>query len=452
MPVDFAAYLLLAVLAVVIASGPLRIHPFIAMTLAVMAFGLACDEKLSLIGNAYSAGFVETLNSVGLVIVAAAIIGAIGAGSGASARLAAVFADWGVGGRMSALMAALGFVAGIAASPAAAFAALMPFRQAVAAGSRRENAVSSITLGLGLSASHGMLLPAPCPIAAAAILAADPFRVLAFGAPVAALAAAAGAVFARLAGRRLVVEGPMPDPVPRAAAPPGVEQKASPRVVAALLLPVLAMVLLLMVQSLGEIPSEPFGGGPTRELLLGLGRPAILLVVGVGIALLLTWRWDAEVLSQQGWAGQAIAGAADLLLLVGAGGALQKLIQETGMAELLAEPLLDWRGGLALPFAVAALVKCLQGSSLVAAITAAGMVAPLLAPLGLASDTGRALAVVAVGAGAMSGSNLNDGFFWLVTANARLTPARGLALHGAGTLLQGILALLSLLLLGVLVG
>jgi gluconate:H+ symporter, GntP family len=451
MPVDFAVYLLLAVLGVVIATGPLRIHPFIAMTLAVMAFGLACDEKLSLIGNAYSAGFVETLNSVGLVIVAAAIVGAIGAGSGASARLAAAFAGWG-GGRMSALMAALGFVAGVAASPAAAFAALMPFRQTVAAGSRRANAVSSVTLGLGLSASHGMLLPAPCPIAAAAILAADPLRVLAFGAPVAALAAVAGAIFARLAGGRLVAEGPMPDPALPAPTPPAGEQNASPRVVAALLLPVLAMVLLLMVQSLGEIPSEPFGGGPTRELLLGLGRPAILLVVGVGIALLLTWRWGAEVLSQQGWVGQAIAGAADLLLLVGAGGALQKLIQETGMAELLAEPLLDWRGGLALPFAVAALVKCLQGSSLVAAITAAGMVAPLLAPLGLASETGRALAVVAVGAGAMSGSNLNDGFFWLVTANARLTPGRGLALHSAGTLLQGILALLLLLLLGLLVG
>ncbi len=43
------------------------------------------------------------------------------------------------------------------------------------------------------------------------------------------------------------------------------------------------------------------------------------------------------------------------------------------MAELLGERLLAWHAGLLVPFLIAAVIKTLQGSSLVAAITAAGM-------------------------------------------------------------------------------
>ncbi len=45
-------------------------------------------------------------------------------------------------------------------------------------------------------------------------------------------------------------------------------------------------VVLLMVQSIGDMPSEPLGGGPTRELVIGVGRPLILFLVGVGIMII----------------------------------------------------------------------------------------------------------------------------------------------------------------------
>jgi GntP family gluconate:H+ symporter len=440
MPVEFLAYLLIAALGVVLATGWGRVHPFLAMTVAIVAFGFACSLPISLMGRSYGDGFVETLNTVGLVVIAGAVIGVFAAETGAAARLAAAFAGWGEGVR-AALLAALGFVTGVASTPAAAFAVLAPFRQAIASSTRRENAVSSASLGLGLSASHGMVLPAPCPVAAAAIFAADPLRVFLFGVPVAIVAAIAGALYAAFAGRRLVAEASATAPVTSRAAVPG-------RYVAALILPVAAMTLLLIVQSLGEIPSEPLGGGPIREFLLGVGRPAWLLVIGVGLAILLTWRWDAAAISMEGWVGKAIMSVAELLLLIGVGGSLQKLTQVMGLAELLAEPLLGWHGGLLLPFVVAALVKCVQGSSLVAAITAAGMTAPLLPALGLGSETGRALATLAVGAGAMSGSTLNDGFFWLVAGTARLTPGRGIALFSLGTIFQGVVAALLLAALG----
>ncbi len=76
------------------------------------------------------------------------------------------------------------------------------------------------------------------------------------------------------------------------------------------------------------------------------------------------------------------------------------------MAEMNAERLLGWnparRWCWCCPSRVAAIMKLLQGSSLVAAITAAGMMMELLAPLGLGDAAGRAFAALAIGAGAMT--------------------------------------------------
>jgi len=56
---------------------------------------------------------------------------------------------------------------------------------------------------------------------------------------------------------------------------------------------------------------------------------------------------------------------------------------------------------------------------MVAAIATAGMVQPLLTPLGIGDENGRALATLAVGAGAMTVSHVNDEYFWLVAAGGR---------------------------------
>ena len=82
-----------------------------------------------------------------------------------------------------------------------------------------------------------------------------------------------------------------------------------------------------------------------------------------------------------------------------------------------------------------------------AAISGARMVQPLLLPLGLGTENGTALAALAVGAGAMTASHLNDEYFWLVSATAGFSPLRGLVTLTLGTLLQGLIAVAALLVL-----
>jgi GntP family gluconate:H+ symporter len=221
-----------------------------------------------------------------------------------------------------------------------------------------------------------------------------------------------------------------------------------------LLLATVVPLLMLMEQSLGDIPSEPLGGGTARELVLAFGRPLFLLLAGLGIMIAGHFRQSAKLLADAAWTDRVFGNVAGILLTVGAAGALQRLCQETGMAELLGERLLTWHagsvGGVLVPFLVAAVVKTLQGSSLVAAIAAAGMVQPMLAPFGFGDENSRALATLAIGAGAMTVSHVNDEYFWLVCASAGFRPLRGLATLTLGTLLQGVAAVAMLLILSAL--
>ena len=293
---------------------------------------------------------------------------------------------------------------------------------------------------LALSAGHGLVLFSPVPIAAASILGARWDRVALFGLPIALVLAAFGVAWARW----FSPSGEAPPPAKGLRANDRTQSAWSTTV---LLLAVAVPLLLLMIQSIGDIPSEPLGGGTDRERILGLGRPLVLFLVGLGIMVAGHWRLGAKLLGDATWIDGAFAKVAGLLLTVAAAGGLQKLCQETGMAELLGERIAGLPGGILIPFLVAAVIKTLQGSSLVAAIAAAGMIQPSLTSLGLDTESGRALATLAIGAGAMTVSHVNDDYFWLVTWNAGLAPARGLVALSLGTLAQGLgaLALLAII-------
>jgi GntP family gluconate:H+ symporter len=274
------------------------------------------------------------------------------------------------------------------------------------------------------------------PIAAAAIIGADWNRLSLFGLPLAVLLAAFGAAFARWSSPTGAAEESNA-PLPRPAEKPSVGYPIV--LIGAIAIP----LVLLMVQSIGEMPSEPLGGGPKRELVIGIGRPLILFLVGVGFMTIGHLRRSLSLFADSIWTGRVFGDVAGLLLMVCAAAGLQRLCQQTGMAEVLGERLLAWHLGafsVLIPFLIAAVMKALQGSSLVASITTAGMVAPILVPLGLADPNGKALAALAVGAGAMTLSHINDEYFWLVADRAKLTPLSGFAKFSVGTLLQGLVA------------
>jgi GntP family gluconate:H+ symporter len=439
--------LLLASVVVIVGATQLRhFHPFLVLVFVASAFGLTAGLSISLVGRAFGTGFSQALYSPGLVVVAAGLVSGLAEGTGAADRIEMTVGRWRWFGR-TRIAAFLGMIAGIGASPATAFALLTPLIRPIN-GENAQREPVAITLALAISVSHGLLF-SPVLIAAVSILDAAWGHVALFGLPLTLLLVVIGAAWARwhpvaAIASPSMTQGPLPP--------------ASKRAGWAAIVFILATaipLLMLMEQSIGAMPSEPLGGGTARELVLGIGRPLILFVAGVGIMVIGLWRPSLQRLAEPDWTSRIFGNVAGVLLTVGAAGGLQRLCQETGMAELLGERLLDWRIsgflGLLIPFLIAAAIKTLQGSSLVAAIAAAGMVQPILTPLGLGGENGKALATLAIGAGAMTVAHINDDFFWLVSTSAGLRPLRGLAAFTAGTLLQGFVAMAALLLLSMLV-
>lgn len=103
--------------------------------------------------------------------------------------------------------------------------------------------------------------------------------------------------------------------------------------------------------------------------------------------------------------------------------------------------------GIFFPFILAAILKSAQGSSTVALTTTAGIVAPILPVLGLDSPIRATLAVMAIGAGAMTVSHANDSYFWVVTNFGAMTPEKGYKTQTMATLVLGLSGMLEIFIL-----
>jgi GntP family gluconate:H+ symporter len=308
-------------------------------------------------------------------------------------------------------------------------------------------AASAVAISLGLYATHTMVPPTPGPVAAAGILNADLGLVILWGMLVALIGLAAGWLFAILSTRGAPVEtepqfdgGELQEPEP--GRPSALKS----------ILPILLPIILIVLKSVADLPRHPFGQGDLAAWVGFLGQPVVALLLGVFLAFLLPKKLTTEMLSTSGWVGESIVAAATIIVITGAGGAFGEVLKGSGISKFITDQVSPNASlSLLLPFAVAAVLKTAQGSSTVALSTTAAVIAPLLGPLGLDTATGRALTVVAIGAGSMIVSHVNDSYFWVVTGFSKMSLKEGYKYQTLGTLVQGCVTGCTLWLIGLLV-
>jgi GntP family gluconate:H+ symporter len=179
-------------------------------------------------------------------------------------------------------------------------------------------------------------------------------------------------------------------------------------------------------------------------LISFLGEPVVALLIGLFLAFLLPDKLEKTMLSTSGWIGKALVNASSIILITGAGGIFGKILQNSGIANMLGEVMSDVDMKIWLPFLLAAAIKTAQGSSTVALITAASIMMPMMETLGFTTEMGKAMVVVAIGAGSAVVSHANDSFFWVVTQLSGMDVKTGYRLYTTGTLVLGVSAALSL--------
>ena len=107
--------------------------------------------------------------------------------------------------------------------------------------------------------------------------------------------------------------------------------------------------------------------------------------------------------------------------------------------------------GIFFPFLLTSVIKTAQGSSTVAIITASSIVLPLLSILGLESEHGKLLAVLAMGAGSMMISHSNDAYFWVISKFSDIDTRTMLRIHSVASILMGLVTMIVIYLLSLII-
>ena len=397
-------YLILAVGLIILGINRFKIHPFLCLFAIAILYALGIKMPINLIVDSINEGFGKTLGNIGLVIIFGVIIGAFLENSGAALRITEAILSLIGSKRVSWAMAYMGFIIGIPVFADSGFVILSALNKTLTKKAGLSIVGTSLCLAFGLMATHTMVPPTPGPIAAAGILGAQLGLVILLGLVVSFFAIIPVVFFGQYVGKKYHIE-------------PEIEvltqNEHTPSLFASLL-PILVPLLLIILKSIVGLKTF-LNDTVIYDALQFLGTPVIALAIGILLALFLPKKLESNMLSSEGWIGKSIRDSAEILMITEAGGIFGKVLQNSGLGDLIGEQFGDLNLGLLLPFLLATMLKTAQGSSTIAIITTASIMSPLMTKLGLDSEINKALVVVVIGAGSSFFSHVNDSFFWVVT-------------------------------------
>jgi GntP family gluconate:H+ symporter len=431
---------LLSLGVILVAISKFDIHPFLALFIGAIGFGICVGMPTDLILKSIKDGFGGVLGNIGLLILLGVTIGTFLEKTGGAMVLAQKVLSWiGEKSIMLAMMLS-GWILSIPVFGDSTFIMMNPISKSLSFKGKVPYAATTVALALGATASHSLVPPTPGPIAAAGIINADLGMVIFWGIVVSLISLVPCYYFVKKYVTKIELEPKFAE---------GEQQESSGKKPSAFksFLPIIFPLFLIILASVASYPSKPFGENQLTDIILFLGTPIIALLIGAFLAFTLPEKFDRQVLSSTGWIGDSLVIAAPVILITGAGGIFGKMLQNSGIADIVTSNMSTANWGIFLPFIIAFFLKTAQGSSTVAMITTASIIAPILGTLGLDSESMRVFAVLAIGAGAIAISHANDSFFWAVTQLSGLTIKEGNKSHSVGTVIMAFTSILAIYLL-----
>ena len=445
----------------------LKMHAFIALTIGALFVGIGSGIALDKVTASYETGVGGVLGYVGVLIALGAMLGKLLADSGGADKVVNTL----LRGRPATLpwkMALIAFIIGIPMFFEIGLVLLIPVVMLAVHRSKGPAMRLGIPALAGLSVLHGFVPPHPGPLAAIAILHANVGLTLALGLVVAIpTVVVAGPIFGMLAARMVPIgaggaglavtgastgetsavgagsTGTVGAPIPIGAAGAGLavtrgstgetraagvgssgtgaaqdpEATRSPTF-AWTLITLLSPLVLMLIKAAADIWIAK--GAAVRPALDFIGDPVVALLIAVLLAMVTfgtTVGFSASVLAKK--IGASLLPIVGVMLIVGAGGGFKQALVDGGTGAAIAKiALAAGLSTLLLGWIVAVMIRLSTGSATVATVTAAGIIAPLAVGL---TPNHLALVVLAIGAGSLFFSHVNDAGFWLVKEYFGLT-------------------------------
>lgn len=421
-----------------------KIHVFLAVIICSIFIGLFGGMGQEDVIASITKGFGNSLSSIGIIIGFGVMLGKLLEMSGATRVMANTFIKIFGKNREEEALAISGFVTSLSIFCTSGFIILAPLMKALSKKTKKSVVALGIALAGGLVASHSLVPPAAGPIGVAGILNVNIGQFMLYGTVLSVPIILVSLIYGKYLGRKICqipdgegwtreYEPGQTQAEPEAAAADSGALSISPLTAFS---PILFPILLILLKT--GLKSA----GVENSVVSLLGQPIVALALGLLIAIygLMRRFGKNDTLNAM---EEGLKASGKLMLLVGGGGALGMIIQNSGLGEYIASNIIKTSiPPLLLPFLIAALLRVAQGSGSVAMMTAASVVAPMIGTLNL----NPVFAALAACIGAIPFSHFNDSYFWVINESIGISDTREqMRVWSVTTTLSGFAALAVLL-------
>ena len=421
-----------------------KIHVFLAVIICSIFIGLFGGMGQEDVIASITKGFGNSLSSIGIIIGFGVMLGKLLEMSGATRVMANTFIKIFGKNREEEALAISGFVTSLSIFCTSGFIILAPLMKALSKKTKKSVVALGIALAGGLVASHSLVPPAAGPIGVAGILNVNIGQFMLYGTVLSVPIILVSLIYGKYLGRKICqipdgegwtreYEPGQTQAEPEAAAADSGALSISPLTAFS---PILFPILLILLKT--GLKSA----GVENSVVSLLGQPIVALALGLLIAIygLMRRFGKNDTLNAM---EEGLKASGKLMLLVGGGGALGMIIQNSGLGEYIASNIIKTSiPPLLLPFLIAALLRVAQGSGSVAMMTAASVVAPMIGTLNL----NPVFAALAACIGAIPFSHFNDSYFWVINESIGISDTREqMRVWSVTTTLSGFAALAMLL-------
>ena len=401
----------------------LKMHPFLALVLGSVFVGFASGVGSAKVITNFETGVGSTLQEVGLLIALGAMLGKLLADSGGADQVIDKLLAKAKGAAVPWAMTLVALIIGLPMFFEIGLVLLLPVIVLVTQRSKLPLMRVAIPALAGLSVLHGLVPPHPGPLLAISAVHADLGTTLALGLLVAIpTVVICGPLLSVVLARLVPVSAPASaggidttKPTTRS------DDVKRPPSFGVTLATILFPVVLMLAKGLTDIISPDSKNPSTvRAVFDFIGEPLIALTLAVLLAMV-TFGYAVGLGGTKIAAriGASVGPVAAVILIVGAGGGFKQTLIGAGVGDSVAKFANDSQlSVLLLGFLIAVALRLATGSATVATITAAGIVAPLAGAL---PPSHTALLALAIGAGSLFLSHVNDAGFWLVKESFGLT-------------------------------
>ncbi|MCK9311969.1 MAG: GntP family permease [Bacteroidales bacterium] len=419
---------LLSIVLIILLTSLTKLNAFLSLFIVSLLLAVITIPNSDVV-TILKTGFGNTMASIGFLIVFGAIITVVLDQSGGAVSIANFILSKMGQDKAPAALGVTGFIAGIPIFCDSGFIILSGLAKSFSKKTKTVMPFIGVVLATSLYSVHCLIPTHPGFLAAAGILDVNIGYLIIIGILFAIPGTLAAFFWTKWRTKKYVYEE-----IPDSHQVKEIPEKALPGLFISLI-PVVVPLLLIATNSLFSV-----FGLTDQNLIIKtftfLGQPIIALFVGVLLSIPLINGINTKSINTI--LESAIEKAGPILIVTAAGGMFGMVIKETGIGMYVGEILINLGLGIAVPFLITSILKTAQGSSTVAIITAASFVVPILPVLGLDTEMGKLLTMLAMGAGSMMISHANDSYFWVVTKFSGIESNTTLKVFSSATVVMGI--------------